>query len=82
MQIFLIWCLNFVLILLIALQTKNVISNKYLYAALTSGLISAVQVLFVRAAVTMPLPLAILVMSTSGAIGIVVGMLYMNKDSK
>lgn len=73
-HILLLWILNFIQIVLIGYQTKNVIHNRYQAAMVSQFIISVVQVIFVLFVVKISVFPACLVMGTSGAIGIVTGM--------
>jgi hypothetical protein len=79
MEIFFLWLVNFIQIVLISYQTKNITNNKYYSALICQLIISAVQVVFVHIAISIGLLPATIVMGTSGAIGIVVGMVLYQK---
>jgi hypothetical protein len=73
-HLLILWIINFVQIVLIGYQTKNITNNKYHAAMITQFTLSIVQVMFVYLAVAASIFPACLVMGTSGAIGILVGM--------
>jgi hypothetical protein len=74
MHIIILWFINFIQIVLIGYQTKNVINNKYYAAIISQFVISVIQVIFVLFVVKMSIIPACLVMGTSGGLGIITGM--------
>lgn len=79
MHMLLLWLTNFIQIVLIGYQTKNITNNKYLAAVISQFIIGVVQVVFVSVVVAMPVIPACLVMGSSGAVGIIVGMWLFQK---
>jgi len=73
-NLILIWIFNFFQTLLFGYQTENIANNRYKAAFVFEGIIGVVGVIYIKAAVSLGLIPACIIMGTSSAVGIVVGM--------
>lgn len=82
MILLLFWCATFGNVFLLALQSRNVNTGRYVGAAVTSMLVGTAQLVTVRGIVEND-PLAVwLLVSTAGPAGVVCAMLFFNRIFK